>query len=143
MQHLSGDAGLERMKSALSDTRSKYFEAKENGSPSGLQTTHIMSPSPPSSTLSPSSSSEKTSKPSRVVRSLFREDDITDHEGAVSSAPKPILGQQLGSSSQNLVTENVLIVNEFLHEQKQAFSDVFNVTGEDQNNVQVSAFPCI
>ncbi|KAM2027904.1 hypothetical protein ACFX1T_020133 [Malus domestica] len=135
VQHLGGDAGIERMKSAISETRLKYFQAKENGSPSGLQVTHIISPSPPSSTLSPSASADKRSNPGRVVRSLFREDD-TFHHGVVSSARKTSLDQQLGSSSQKLVTENELIVNEFLHEQKQEFADIFNVTDEDPNNVQ-------
>ncbi|XP_068307561.1 uncharacterized protein [Pyrus communis] len=135
VQHLGGDAGIERMKSAISETRLKYFQAKENGSPSGLQVTHIISPSPPSSTLSPSASADKRSNPGRVVRSLFRE-DATAHHGAVSSARKTSLDQQLGSSSQKLVTENELIVNEFLHEQKHGFANIFNVTDEDPNNVQ-------
>ena len=40
VQHLSGDAGIERMECALYETRSKYFQAKESGSPmpSYLQT---------------------------------------------------------------------------------------------------------
>ncbi|CAN6584543.1 unnamed protein product [Malus baccata var. baccata] len=136
VQHLGGDAGIERMKSAISETRLKYFQAKENGSPSVLQqVTHITSPSPPSSPLSPSASADKRSDSGRVVRSLFREDD-TAHHGVVSSSPKTSLDQQLGSSSQKLVTENELIVNEFLHEQKQAFADIFNVNDEDPNNVQ-------
>ncbi|KAL6297528.1 hypothetical protein ACE6H2_005670 [Prunus campanulata] len=135
VHHLSGDAGLERMNSALSETRVNYFQAKETGSSSVLQTTYIISPSSPSQKLGLSAASSDK-KPSCVVRSLFREGDTTNHEGALSSVPKPNLGLQLGSSSQNLVTENELIVNEFLHEQKQAFADIFNVTGEDKNNIQ-------
>lgn len=138
VQYLSGEAGIERMKSALSETRSKYFEAKENGSPSGLQTTQFVSPSPPSSSAGPSVASlDKRSNPSRVVRSLFQEDESIYRKGFESSTPKTNLGGQLGSSSQKLVTENELIVNEFLHEQNQTFANIFNAAEEDQNNVQV------
>lgn len=139
VQYLSGEAGIERMKSALSETRSKYFEAKENGSPSGLQTTQFVSPSPPSSSAGPSVASlDKRSNPSRVVRSLFQEDESIHRNGFESSTSKTNLGGgQLGSSSQKLVTENELIVNEFLHEQNQTFANIFNAAEEDQNNVQV------
>lgn len=139
MQYLSGESGIERMKSALSETRSKYFEAKENGSPSGLQTTQFVSPSPPSSSAGPSVASlDKRSNPSRVVRSLFQEDESIHRKGFESSTSKTNLGGgQLGSSSQKLVTENELIVNEFLHEQNQTFAKIFNAAEEDQNNVQV------
>jgi hypothetical protein len=44
VQHLSGDAGLERMNSALSDTRSKFFEAKENGSPLTAPVANVSTP---------------------------------------------------------------------------------------------------
>ncbi|KAK9929180.1 hypothetical protein M0R45_026286 [Rubus argutus] len=138
VQYLSGESGIERMKSALSETRSKYFEAKENGSPSGLQATQFVSPSPPSSSAGPSVASlDKRSNPSHVVRSLFQEDESIHRKGFESSTSKTNLGGgQLGSSSQKLVTENELIVNEFLHEQNQTFAKIFNAAEEDQNNVQ-------
>jgi hypothetical protein len=47
VQHLSGDAGIERMEIALSETRSRYFQAKENGSPVGSPIIHFLSPSMP------------------------------------------------------------------------------------------------
>ncbi|POO04205.1 T-complex [Trema orientale] len=142
VQHLSGDAGIERMECALSEARSKYFLAKENGNPSGPQITHFISPSPSSSTASLSvARSDKRShvveniaQPSRVVRSLFREDNSP--EGSSSSAPRTIVDGQLGSSVAKLVMENELIVNEFLHKQQDAFTDIFNLTDEDQNGVK-------
>ncbi|KAI7728902.1 hypothetical protein M8C21_012296 [Ambrosia artemisiifolia] len=74
--HLSGDAGIERMKNALSDARITYFNAMENGSPVGSQILRI---SPSSSLLAtPTADSGKRNKseePSRVVRALFKDDD--------------------------------------------------------------------
>lgn len=145
VHHLSGDAGIERMNSALSETRSKYFLAKENGSPSGSQITHFISPSPPSSSGGPLFATsdkkrnmvESKERPIRVVRSLFREDDTP--KGPRSSAPITILDEQLGSSIEKLATENELIVNEFLHKQHEGFTDIFNLNDEDQNGVKVSA----
>lgn len=142
VHHLSGDAGIERMNCALSEARSKYFQAKENGSPSGLQIAHFLSPSPPSSTGGPSfASSDKRSNvvgsvehPSHVVRSLFKEDDTP--RGSLSSAPITILDEQLGSSIEKLATENELIVNEYLHKQHEGFTDIFNLTDEDQNGLK-------
>ncbi|KAL6184098.1 hypothetical protein ACLB2K_045502 [Fragaria x ananassa] len=145
VQHLSGEAGIERMRSALSETRSKYFAAKENGSPSGLQTAQLVPPSPPSSSAGPSVGSlDKRSSPSRVARSLFQEDETILRKGLessengliVSESSKTNLGGQPGSSSQKLVSENEMIVNEFVHEQNQAFANIFNAADQDQNNVQ-------
>ena len=142
VQHLSGEAGIERMECALSEARSKYFLAKENGNPSGAQIPHFISPSPPSSMANfcvPSSdkgSHENIAQPSRVVRSLFREDNSP--EGSSLSAPRTIVEGHLGSSVEKLVLENELIVNEFLHKRQDAFSDIFSLTDEDQNGVKVS-----
>ncbi|XP_062077331.1 uncharacterized protein LOC133782139 isoform X2 [Humulus lupulus] len=142
VQHLSGDAGIQRMECALSETRSNYFIAKENGNHSGPQITPFISPSPPTSTAGLSVAStdkrshvgEDSAQPSRVVRSLFRED--SSPEKSSSSAPRTILDGQLGSSVEKLVMENEFIVNEFLHKQQDAFSDIFNLNDEDQNGIK-------
>ncbi|KAF3444466.1 hypothetical protein FNV43_RR14158 [Rhamnella rubrinervis] len=140
VQHLSGNAGIERMECALSETRSKYFQAKENGSP----LVHFISPSIPSSTTSSSiASSDERSKsvensaaPSRVVRSLFKEDDTPPSKGLGSATSRANLDNELRSSVEKLVSENELIVNEFLHEQRHAFTDIFKLTREDQKSVK-------
>ncbi|XP_062225705.1 uncharacterized protein LOC133924264 isoform X2 [Phragmites australis] len=104
VQHLSGDAGIERMNSALSDTRSKFFGAKENGSPLATPVANVYTP------LGISSSgklplSEVNENGSSVVRSLF---------GASSS---------LGSTAPGkLPTENEQMVNEMIHEDDSAFA---------------------
>lgn len=147
VHNLSGNAGIERMESALSETRSKYFRAKENGSSSAAQIIHFISPSMPSSTGSSSiaksvksgNSIENIERPSRVVRSLFKDGDNPSSKGLASSTLGTNLDNGLGSSVEKLVSENELIVNEFLHEQHHTFADIFKLTKEDQNSVKVSA----
>jgi len=110
VQHLSGDAGLERMDSALLDTRSKFFEAKENGSPLAAPVANVSTPlSINSSVKVPLSEVNESSRTnavgtSSVVRSLF---------GASSS---------VGSSPAKQPTENEQMVNEMLHEDASAFA---------------------
>ncbi|KAL5789712.1 hypothetical protein ACOSQ2_004600 [Xanthoceras sorbifolium] len=147
VQHLSGDAGIERMETALSETRTKYFEAKENGSPVGSPSTSFLSPNPPSSLVPHSSVPsldnrnnliEGTERPSRVVRSLFREDATSSPKKVRASAPSSssIDGQLGAPVEQQQVTENELIVNEFLHKQNHAFVDSSSIIDEDQNSIK-------
>lgn len=145
VNHLSGVAGIERMESALSETRSKYFQAMENGSPVGSPMTHILTPSSASSAdTSPTASSgdvtEDVGMPSRVVRSLFREDDSSqDRVSKSSDTGSKLLADQSISYVEKLVTENELIVNEFLHEQSSGFLDRLNGVLKDENSLEVSA----
>ncbi|KAF9602130.1 hypothetical protein IFM89_025175 [Coptis chinensis] len=141
--HLSGDDGVKRMECALSDTRSKFFEAKENGSPIVLPITHISSPVFPSSSPSPSVSisAERNisvdggERPSRVVRSLFKDDTSSQPEGFVSSTPSSAEGR-LGSSSKYLLTDNELLVNEIIHEHRHAFTDNLDVSNDGPNDIK-------
>ncbi|XP_058007072.1 uncharacterized protein LOC110658739 isoform X2 [Hevea brasiliensis] len=140
IQHLSGDAGIERMEHALSETRSKYFEAKENGSPVGSPITHFLSPVTSSSLVGPSVGSsactsdmvESIERPNHVVRSLFRDKDASQPKGF--SSPAIISSHfdgQLGSSVDKFISENELIVNEFLHERHHSIVDVLNTDKEN------------
>ncbi|RLM73182.1 uncharacterized protein C2845_PM15G08960 [Panicum miliaceum] len=110
VQHLSGDAGIERMDSALSDTRSKFFEAKENGGPLAAPVANVCTPlSINSSGKAPLEVNENSRTnalgSSSVVRSLF---------GASSSSSiSPPVKQP---------TENEQMVNEMLHEDDSAFA---------------------
>uniref|UniRef100_A0A453C113 T-complex protein 11 n=1 Tax=Aegilops tauschii subsp. strangulata TaxID=200361 RepID=A0A453C113_AEGTS len=88
VQHLSGDAGIERMDSALSDARSKFFEAKENGSPLAAPVANVCTP------LRIDSSGKLP-----PTESLFG-------ASGASSSTSPV----------NLPTENEQMVNEMLHE---------------------------
>ncbi|XP_066342910.1 uncharacterized protein [Miscanthus floridulus] len=111
VQHLSGDAGLERMNSALSDTRSKFFEAKENGSPLAAPVANVSTPLSINLSgkvpLSEVNEGPRTNAvgTSSVVRSLF---------GASSSS--------VSSSPAKQPTENEQMVNELLHEDASALA---------------------
>jgi hypothetical protein len=121
VQHLSGDAGIERMNSALSDMRSKFFEAKENGSPVATPVANVSTPLTinPSGQLPPadvnvnSKTDAERSRP--VVRSLF---------GASSSGST--------SPAVSLPTENEQMVNEMLHENGGPFA----VNSDDTSTIE-------
>ncbi|KAL1358307.1 hypothetical protein AAHE18_04G022900 [Arachis hypogaea] len=141
VQHLSGDAGVERMESALSQTRSRYFRVKANGRQvrSGLTPPTSQSPTPLSTVASSSernTSDMGNNRHSRVVRSLFKESD-TSLGGASFSAPRTNSVSQMDSlSSAMSITENEIIVNEFLHECHRSFADGFDVSDHIQNNIE-------
>ncbi|KAD6795456.1 hypothetical protein E3N88_06352 [Mikania micrantha] len=141
VMHLSGDAGIERMKNALSDTRITYFNAMENGSPVGSQIPHIQ---PSSSLLAiPTADSHRRNKseePSRVVRALFKDDDsqplVKEVGSSVASRSSP--ENQLNHYGEMINMENELIVNEFVHGQH-CYSPAGRLNGavEDQTVVKV------
>ncbi|KAE8716692.1 hypothetical protein F3Y22_tig00110109pilonHSYRG00033 [Hibiscus syriacus] len=125
VQHLSGCDGIERMESALSETRTKFFQAKESGSPMGSPLTSFISPnthgSPSSPTAQTDNRSARTQTQNRVVRSLFKEDGTSP--------------SKCSSTEKNTVNENELIVNEFLHGQC-GFVDNFSAIDEDKNSLK-------
>ncbi|XP_059313590.1 uncharacterized protein LOC132064576 [Lycium ferocissimum] len=137
--NISGDAGIERMDNAISDTRSKFFEAKENGSPVGSPILHSVSPSP--TALASASSSLGDSKgenllevsdqkSNRVVRSLFR-DELSPKVG--SSANSSMQSSRIG---EGLEMENELIVNESIHGQRLEFAESTKVADEVNNSIK-------
>jgi len=143
VQHLSGDAGIQRMESALSETRSRYFGVKDDGSP-------VRSPMIPSVTASPSPLSPVTHsseinisdegnnhRTSRVVRSLFKETNTSPGESSFSS-PRTISDSQLGTSSEKLLADNKVLVNEFLHDHQYSVTNGLDVSDHNQNSIEVS-----
>ncbi|KAF5190555.1 T-complex protein [Thalictrum thalictroides] len=144
VQHLSGDDGVQRMECALSDARSKYYEAKESGSPIISPIAHILSPDHSSSSAGPLSvltSAEITTSiqggetPSRVVRSLFKNDALPQPEGLDSSSPSSG-ANHLGPSNENLITDNELLVNEIIHERHYVLADSLDVNNEGPNAIK-------
>ncbi|TKY71365.1 T-complex protein 1 protein 1 [Spatholobus suberectus] len=140
VHHLSGDAGIERMESALSETRSRYFRVKDDGSPVRSPMTPSMpaSPTPLSAAASSSErniSDEGNHMTSRVVRSLFKETNTSPGESSFS-APRTSSDSQLGASSEKLLAENEVLVNEFLHEQHHSVTDGFDVSDHIQNSIE-------
>ncbi|XP_019425520.1 PREDICTED: uncharacterized protein LOC109334287 isoform X1 [Lupinus angustifolius] len=151
VQHLSGDAGIERMESALSETRARYFRVGDNNeSPVGSPMTQSMllktplmaqsvSPTPtPLPTVASSGErnilDESNHKTKRVVRSLFKE-TTTSPGGSSFSVSRTSSENQLASYSGKMVTENEVLVNEFLHEHHRSLSDGFDVD-QIQNSIE-------
>lgn len=108
------------MESALSDTRFKFFEAKENGSPLATPLAHISSTSASKSlgkqlvSVSHEHNVEIKGRSNRVVRSLF----------GISSSTQPRVGTEVQNvdvqssctvGTQSSPTENELLVNEIMH----------------------------
>ncbi|GAB2245225.1 hypothetical protein Droror1_Dr00000718 [Drosera rotundifolia] len=119
VQHLSGEAGIERLEHALSDARSKFFAAKDNGSPSTPPMAHIVSPSlsgskngtPVSTSDNLRHQTNESSQLSRVARSLFKEDIVEEKDDSSSTSTEE--GQKNSDSA--VVSENELLVNEIVH----------------------------
>ncbi|KAG4385811.1 hypothetical protein GLYMA_12G170100v4 [Glycine max] len=140
VQHLSGDAGIERMESALSETRSRYFVVKDDGSPVRSPMIPSMPTSPTSLSTAASSSernisNESNHRSSRVVRSLFKETNTSPGESSFSE-PRTSSDSQLGTSSEKLLAENEVLVNEFLHKHHHSVADGFDVSNHVQNSVE-------
>ncbi|KAK9059598.1 hypothetical protein SSX86_020302 [Deinandra increscens subsp. villosa] len=140
VRHLSGDAGVERMRKALYDTRTEYFKAFENGNPVDSPIAHI----PPSSSLfvTPTADSDKmniSEEPIGVVRKLFKDEKSKPLQKVVGSSAvsRGFPENPLNHSGENVSMENELIVNEFVHGQHYSSANSLNGTDEDQKMVKV------
>ncbi|KAI3439327.1 uncharacterized protein J3R85_005074 [Psidium guajava] len=138
IQHLGGDAGIERMECSLSETRSKYFQATEEGSPSGSPMTNVFSPSSSDGSSIASNErrklSEDVERPNRVVRSLFRE-DVTPLPNEFGSLSLESDGRT-GTSAIQMANENEVIVNALLHEQRPILLNGFSTKSDDENLIK-------
>lgn len=137
MLHLSGDAGIARMETAISETRSKYFQARENGSPVGSPFTDISSPitaSIPTShsslgTLEKRSSMDaNTERTNHVARRLFADEDNLSKVGS---------HKQLCASGVRMDLENELIVNESVHGEQLVLDESISFAVDNQNTMEV------
>ncbi|XP_047173347.1 uncharacterized protein LOC124841174 [Vigna umbellata] len=156
VQHLSGDAGIQRMEFALSETRSRYFGVKDDGTPvrSPMTSSVTASPTPLSErsipeegsnqrTARPTPSSEKSisdessnHRTSRVVRSLFNKETNTSPGESSFSAPIIRSDSKLYPPSEKLRADNEVIVNEFLHDHKYSVTDGLDVPDHTQNSIE-------
>ncbi|KAL1192227.1 hypothetical protein V5N11_032692 [Cardamine amara subsp. amara] len=130
VRHLSGVAGVVRMESALLETRTKYFQAKENGSPMANQLACFFSPSTASSPVQSVSSSSGRRKDSigvegskRVTRTLFKDD----------TPPSSGLSRVSNDTVDEVSKENEMIVNELLHDGNFKFPGGSTVKDEEDN----------
>ncbi|KQJ99890.1 uncharacterized protein LOC100841358 isoform X2 [Brachypodium distachyon] len=102
--HLGGEAGIERMQLALSETRSKFLGAKENGSPLATAVAKAASPSrqPPLSAIKDNSDIAET--PSRVVQSLCRS---SSSPSECNTGHKDNSGPETSRVSEKLMSEKL------------------------------------
>ena len=147
MQHLSGNAGLERMECALSDMRSRFFKARDSGSSSAAPFPSISSsclPKSPDGSLASvpgemNNLAEGCESSSPIVHSLSERDDSSS--GKVVGSSIDFNGSACGHPSFDamLVGENELLVNEIVHEHRHDFADSFIINDEDKNSLNVGA----
>ncbi|EEC73401.1 hypothetical protein OsI_07654 [Oryza sativa Indica Group] len=117
VRHLGGEAGIERMEVALSEARTKFFEAKGNRSP--LATTIKNVAATCSSGESPISDMKENSnindkRPSQADQSMFRvpsSPSESNTAGITMSNPMTVSS----TLSEKRPTENEQMVNEILH----------------------------
>ncbi|PUZ76100.1 hypothetical protein GQ55_1G263100 [Panicum hallii var. hallii] len=140
IQHLGGEAGIGRMESALSETRSKFFQAKDDRSSIAATAANIASPSVAcssgQSTVSEirNNSNIDAEKTSQVVKSLF------GSSGSSSESSKG--GKHMSSTlsiavPEKMPTENEQIVNEILHDIHGSFADISDGIGTVEGDFKV------
>ncbi|RLN07810.1 uncharacterized protein C2845_PM11G07900 [Panicum miliaceum] len=139
IQHLGGEAGIGRMESALSETRSKFFQAKEDRSSIAATAANIASPSAACSSGQPTvseirkNSNIDAEKTGQVVKSLF---------GSSGSSSESIKGGKHMSSTlrsavpEKMPTENEQIVNEILHDIHGSFADISDGIGTVEGKIK-------
>lgn len=140
VEHLSGSAGVERMESAISGTRTKFFESHKGGSSDLTPPAHILSSTPISADdhfslkRSPVLDGERSKK---VVRSLFKENP--GHKmGSTTFKDEGILNQANSDRSERLITENVHLVNDIVHDGHLTLPDELSGINEEDNLIKVS-----
>ncbi|KAA8538697.1 hypothetical protein F0562_028322 [Nyssa sinensis] len=143
MQHLSGSAGLQRMECALSETRSRFFEAKGNGSSLITPAACRSSPSLPGSSdgLAVYGSDEiknldeNHNRSNYVVHSLFKAVDSSPGNEVDSSTSRCSTDGHSSSDAMS-VSENEVLVNEIVHEHHHGFADSLDVSNEDKESIK-------
>lgn len=140
---MSGDAGLERMESALSDTRSKFFESKEKNTSSPIALIPSPSDSDPSPSVQNSISScdaslKKNMSSRHVARSLFgsSKESVAAVEGVTGNSGV------LRAESEKLPTENEILVNEILHETDGSIASSLTSNNGDEMEIKVISDYC-
>lgn len=131
VQHLSGDAGLERMECALSDIRSRFLEAKEAAA---SPLTRMSFPS------SLSSSNHSDGNDSRERNNLAEahigsSDDFSSGNKVNSTSPRSKTAGHLSSRAE-LVTRNEMLVNEIVHEHGDILAHGLDFSKDDQDSIK-------
>ncbi|RLM66354.1 uncharacterized protein C2845_PM16G08130 [Panicum miliaceum] len=113
VRQLSGAAGVERMDSAISDARSKFFEAKKNGSPVSTPVANVSTPlsvdSSPSGGTSPA---KQPTENERMVNEMLHQDggDFGGRSDGAATAEKDFqkkVREAMEKAFWDLVTESL------------------------------------
>lgn len=129
------------MECALSDARSRFFEAKETGSSLESSVAHISSLIPSESSKKSSIFGEKGNSAESVERSddivfpLFKKDDSSPGNYAILSTSLRSDVDGYGAMS---VTENELLVNEIVHANGHGLADSYDASDNYQSSIKVS-----
>ncbi|KAJ4823492.1 hypothetical protein Tsubulata_015516 [Turnera subulata] len=129
MQHLSGDAGVERLDQVLSDVRSKFNNAKETDS---LSESLLAKETSVSGIAEKTYLAESSEKASHMAHLMF---EMDNGEDAVSSPSKSVADGQVIFGAL-FPSENEFLVNEILHEHGLGFGDRLITSDEDQNSLK-------
>ncbi|XP_020578081.1 uncharacterized protein LOC110023145 isoform X2 [Phalaenopsis equestris] len=133
VEHLCGNEGLRRMERALSETRSKFFEAKESVTHLIGHVAQLSSPNSSSSSVKPVVDPaskehfiEKKGSSSNAARSLF---------GRTSSQTFPC-SQSNSTVAGQLASENELLVNEIVHNGQISFANDLDIATTYRSDIK-------
>lgn len=142
VQHLSGNVGLQHLECALSDVRSRFLECSGSGSSSASPVPHVSALCPPGSPdgslVSVSDESDNLAEGHESSGPMAHSERENSYLNVGASTPceASAHGHQ---SSDSLVSENELLVNEIVHEHRHGFYDSVIVNDKDKNSLNVSA----
>lgn len=145
MQQPSGNPGLERKETALSEMRSRCIESKDtarslassaviNSSSSQASLLDVPLVSVSAGTSEPSNTSQSSSQ---VIHASFDKDESDVGEEVISTLSFKTDPSGHLSPSALAVGENELLVNEILHERHHDFADSLNGRDEIRNTLKV------
>lgn len=140
VQHLSGNVGLQRLECALSDVRSRFLECNGSGSSSASPVPHVSALCPPGSPdgslVSVSDESDNLAEGHESSGPMVHSERENSYLGKNVGASTPCEASAHGhQSSDSLVSENELLVNEIVHEHRHGFYDSVIVNDKDKNSL--------
>ncbi|MCL7051091.1 hypothetical protein MKW94_022077, partial [Papaver nudicaule] len=144
VHRLSGFAGIQRMERALFDARSRFLKANKGASVSQVTRSSSATPSRPTAVRTSVSTPDEGrisvdagERPSDVVCSLFKTDgSFSQKEAGSSPSAESSDVSHLGSSSEKLVTDNEILVNEIVHEHHGSIADSLNSSNPKHGSIK-------
>ncbi|KAL3845673.1 hypothetical protein ACJIZ3_003076 [Penstemon smallii] len=143
VQRISGNDGIEHMKTVLSDKSVGIAETMELGISSTSSLDHLTSPSSAGSSVvltnNNSVEDDHVTEDHHSVgldtRSMFKQQILNSH-GEIDSASPGSIADDHQTSDQMLVTENAVIVNEYVHGHYGGLVDSLNNSNEEHSSIK-------